>query len=197
MAEAASFRRRDDDHSAIGAEPIHRPRRDDHGRQRRVGHPQRRWRRLLWIVLEGGSSVVQNLVINGFGGDGVAFVSRERQPIVGQLRRHRRIGRDLCAEHSRRHGCAGGSNNTIGGNTAANRNIISGNSGDGIAIEESGSTGNVVEGNYIGTDVSGLTALPNGTPGVMVGSRVGVLIANGATGNTVGGPMAGGQRRLW
>ena len=61
----------------------------------------------------------------------------------------------------------------------------------GIAIEESGSTGNVVEGNYLGTDVSGLTALPNGTPGVTVGSGVGVLIANGAIGNTVGGPMAG------
>lgn len=56
--------------------------------------------------------------------------------------------------------------NTIGGTTADRRNIISGNSSNGIFIEGSA---NVVQGNYIGTDVSGTLAVPNGNIGVRVG----------------------------
>src|SRR5262249_35095704 len=55
-----------------------------------------------------------------------------------------------------------GNNNTIGGTTAGARNIISGNSspvgGYGINIEAFGPGGaqyNLVEGNYIGTDITG------------------------------------------
>ena len=45
--------------------------------------------------------------------------------------------------------------NTIGGTTAGARNVISGNTGEGILIAGAGATGNVVEGDYIGTDDSG------------------------------------------
>ena len=72
------------------------------------------------------------------------------------------------------------SNNTIGGTTAEARNVISGN-GVGIYVvsDESPATGNVVQGNYIGTDVTGVND---------VGNDLGVIVS--ATGNTIGGASA-------
>ena len=75
----------------------------------------------------------------------------------------------------------GASNNTIGGTTAGARNIISGNTGDGIDID--GSDGNTITGNYIGTDVTGIVDLGN--------TLRGVVIHNGASSNTIGGTTAG------
>src|SRR5262249_23643353 len=63
-------------------------------------------------------------------------------------------------------------NNTVGGPSAAARNVISGNTGSGISITGSGSNGNVVAGNYIGLKSDGVSALANTT---------GVLLASGAT----------------
>ena len=57
-------------------------------------------------------------------------------------------------------------NNTIGGNTAAARNIVSATQqGNGISFQAD-SKGNVVQGNYIGTDVTGNNALGNGSSGI-------------------------------
>ncbi len=65
-------------------------------------------------------------------------------------------------------------NNTVGGDTPAERNVISGNGSRGVYLS---SGPNTVSGNYIGTNVSGDGAIPN---------QVGVYI-NNAGGNTVGG----------
>ena len=70
----------------------------------------------------------------------------------------------------------GPSGNTVGGSNANERNVISGNE-EGVGIFLPGTTGNIVAGNYIGTDASGSGALPNGT---------GVAVASGASGNTLG-----------
>ena len=65
-----------------------------------------------------------------------------------------------------------GSGDTIGGTTAASRDVISGNSGDGIFVDGSsyngpyGAANNLIEGDFIGTDPSGTTAVPNGYFGV-------------------------------
>ena len=40
---------------------------------------------------------------------------------------------------------------TVGGTTASDRNVISGNSGDGVEITGSGTEENLVQGNLIGT----------------------------------------------
>jgi CSLREA domain-containing protein len=72
----------------------------------------------------------------------------------------------------------GSSSNTIGGTTAAGRNVISGNNGDGVRIDGALSTGNVVQGNYIGVNDGGTVDLGN--------LGVGVNILNSPT-NTIGG----------
>ncbi len=78
--------------------------------------------------------------------------------------------------------------NTIGGTTPAARNVISGNALNGVLIA-TGSSGNLVQGNYIGTTATGVAALPNGTTGVpFVGDGVRI---DGANNNTIGGTAAG------
>ena len=75
-----------------------------------------------------------------------------------------------------------GSNNTIGGATFGTGNVISGNTGDGIELNGAGTSGNVVAGNLIGTDVTGLVGIGNGSDSVE--------IDRSASGNTVGGTTA-------
>lgn len=82
----------------------------------------------------------------------------------------------------------GSTGNTVGGSTAAERNIISGAAGHGIELEgsETGTgpftNGNTVAGNYIGTDVTGTIAVPNRSSGI--------LIVDGARNNLIGGTSA-------
>ncbi|MFO0877911.1 MAG: right-handed parallel beta-helix repeat-containing protein [Gemmataceae bacterium] len=67
--------------------------------------------------------------------------------------------------------------NIVGSSDAADRNVISGNRGAGIAIL--GSSRNTIQGNYIGTDVTGL---------VDVGNRSdGILVSGAARKNLIGG----------
>ena len=88
----------------------------------------------------------------------------------------------------------GASSDTIGGTTAAARNIISGNR-NGVEISGSGTTLNLVEGNYIGLDVTGTTAYDSQFND-LGNSNDGVEIDSGASGNTIGGSTAGAQRRV-
>ena len=85
------------------------------------------------------------------------------------------------------------SGNTVGGLTAAARNIIAGNYNAGVEISGAGTSGNVVQGDYIGTDVAGTVAM---------GNYEGVEIDSGASGNTIGGvtgtsyPFTGGSNLI-
>ena len=67
---------------------------------------------------------------------------------------------------------------TIGGTAAAAANLISGNYGEDVNIE---ATSCLVEGNLIGTDETGTTALPGHSSGIYVGG----------SGTTIGGTSAG------
>jgi CSLREA domain-containing protein len=78
---------------------------------------------------------------------------------------------------------AGASDNLIGGTDAGARNLISGNDSAGVHFDTASSTGNRVEGNYIGTDVTGTLALGNVFEGVFVGS--------GTSHNVIGGTVSG------
>ena len=72
----------------------------------------------------------------------------------------------------------GSSGNTIGGTTAADRNIVSGNTLDGIRLSDSGTTNNIILGNYVGVASDGTTALANQSSGVR--------IEGGASSNRIG-----------
>ena len=79
----------------------------------------------------------------------------------------------------------GATNNTFGGTVAGARNIISGNLSYGMVVKDTGTSGNVVEGNYIGLGPDGVTAVPN--------DDIALICWNGATGNLIGGASAGAR----
>jgi titin len=74
--------------------------------------------------------------------------------------------------------------NLIGGPLAAARNVISGNAGSGITLNNSGATGNVIQGNYLGLTAAGTAALANLADGITL---------NSAPGNRLGGASPGAR----
>src|SRR5262249_20004216 len=78
--------------------------------------------------------------------------------------------------------CGQSANNLIGGTTAAARNVISGNFGPGIESYGTDASGNVLEGNYFGTNAAGTAAVGNNGDGVLI---------EGSSNNTIGGTAAG------
>lgn len=79
------------------------------------------------------------------------------------------------------------SGNRVGGTFPEARNVISGNGGTGVYLGGSGTTGNLVQGNYIGTDSSGSLAIPNANDGVTIDS---------AAGNSIGGTDDGARNLI-
>ncbi len=86
----------------------------------------------------------------------------------------------------------GAQNNIVGGTTAGARNVISGNTQQGIVVIDSGTNGNVIEGNYIGLNAAGTSAIGNGS-GDPVNHNFysGIDIFGGAQNNLIGGTAAG------
>lgn len=140
-------------------------------------------------VLIGGVTATDRNVISGNAGVGIeiAFATATGNVISGNY-----IGTNVAGTAKLANGSGvqirdGATGNTIGGTVSGARNIISGNAGAGIEITGSGTTGNRVQGNYIGTDVTGTLALSNGA---------GITIEAGANGNTIGGNVKGVQNVL-
>src|SRR5262249_35689276 len=73
----------------------------------------------------------------------------------------------------------GAAENTNSGTTAASGNLISANLAAGVLIYGVGTTRNVVQRNWIGTDITGTVPLGN--------TYSGVWISGGAADNTIGG----------
>ncbi len=80
--------------------------------------------------------------------------------------------------------------NLIGGDSAAARNVISGNGFSGIEIDQieigldDSSPGNIIENNFIGTDITGKATIGNGQYGIL-------LAGPAASDTTIGAPNAG------
>ena len=80
--------------------------------------------------------------------------------------------------------------NMIGGTAAGSGNVLSGNRFQGILMDLESSGGNLVQGNFIGTDPTGNVTDPDGVPdsGDELGNRDDGIDISGAPNNTIGGP---------
>ena len=159
---------------------------------------------VLNIVLYGNSPsldiaasncTVRGLVIDGFKnfGNGI-FVGGSHDTITGSY-----IGIDPTGTKPMPNNDEGieieSSYNTIGGVAPGDRNVISGNDGEGIRIDGAGlvdgASFNLVEGNYIGTNAAGTSAVANTAVGVSITGTNTSSSDPGATNNTIGGTAAG------
>lgn len=131
--------------------------------------------------LIGGAAVADRNVISGNNVGGIQIEIGLGNQIKGNY-----IGTNASGTVSLPNGSAGiylgnTSGNTIGGAVTGDRNLISGNLSAGIFISNSG--GNTIYGNYIGTNATGTSAIPNELEGIyLVGTSVN---------NTIGGLSAG------
>jgi hypothetical protein len=71
--------------------------------------------------------------------------------------------------------------NMIGGNTDVDRNLLSGNSDNGIKLFGVGTDSNIIKGNYIGTNYSGEDTLGNTFGGIILGNSSSATIVGGTT----------------
>jgi parallel beta-helix repeat protein len=82
-------------------------------------------------------------------------------------------------------------NNTIG--AAGAGNLISGNTNFGVAIVNALSTGNLIQGNAIGTNAAGASAVPNGNSGILF-QNTGANTIGSATGGAAGNLISGNSQ---
>jgi hypothetical protein len=132
------------------------------------------------LTINADSCTVRGLVINSFQHDGID-VCTNFNTIEGNF-----IGTNPAGTAALPNGSAGNggvildfcgtivSNNTIGGITPDARNLISGNIGAGVSMA---GTFNGVQGNFIGTDITGTLPLGNS----------GVGVVNDGVANSIGG----------
>ncbi len=131
-----------------------------------------------------GTASASRNIISGNNGSGVSIIqssnvtSAANNSIVGNY-----IGVGISGNTAVPNSGSGvlinAATNTVGGITNGDRNVISGNSSNGISISTIFATGNIIAGNYIGVGDNGTTALANRDNGIQ--------IAGLAAGNIIGG----------
>ena len=147
------------------------------------------------FVIVSGGTTLKGLTIDGFRGSGVVLAEQGGNDIEGNF-----IGTDSTGSTARGNLVAGvlvgafrvaSSDNVIGGTSPAARNVISGNGGPGVWLA-SGTTGNRVEGNLIGSNANGTRAVGNGNIGVLVDQSPDNVVGgtNPGAGNVISGNRA-------
>src|SRR5262249_43210625 len=100
------------------------------------------------------SNVVRGLIISRFNGDGIELTNGGNNVVVGNC-----IGLDENGTDQGNNAdgvfVINSSANRIGGAAPGDRNVISGNTGDGIEINGLTSSSNLILGNYVGPDPGG------------------------------------------
>jgi parallel beta-helix repeat protein len=131
---------------------------------------------------------VIRMAIGNFSGAGVRAEGGETD-ILGS-----HIGTDAAGTSAAPNGngivIVGGIEHVIGGDTADERNIISGNNGNGVTVE--GADGVRIQGNYIGTNASGTQALGNGAHGVWMLNGSASSVGQAPHGNVISGNAQSG-----
>ena len=113
---------------------------------------------------DGIADEVERNIISGNGASGISlsFSITESNIIAGNY-----IGTDVTGTISMSNGnhgvflWSGAQNNVIGGTATGAGNIISGNAERGVYLRDAGTAGNLIQGNVIGTNVTGIVALGN------------------------------------
>jgi titin len=147
----------------------------------------------LLLIGQSNNNTIRGNVVSGNGNDGV----NAQQNLSGNVIAGNIIGLNAAgtaALGNRLNGVflsSGASNNTLGGPTAADRNVISGNGDIGVDINEAASTENLIQGNFIGTDVTGTHALGNGSGVFVDGSLNTRILGNVISGNNFDGISSG------
>lgn len=138
----------------------------------------------LWLTTGSDGSTIKGFIINRFNSAGILISNSQQNTIAFNW-----IGIDATGLAAGRNAGAGvflqnAPKNTIGGQGATARNVLSGNGGAGVQVgfEDGGaSSENVIQGNYIGTDYLGVTQISNEQGAVYVSSSK----------NTIGGTLTG------
>ncbi len=121
---------------------------------------------------------IRGLVINRFAQNGIYILGGSGHLIEGNFIGPGPNGTVAFPNAFNGVDVSGATGVTVGGASAASRNLLSGNGDNGVYLEF-GATGNTVLGNYIGTNRHGTGDLGNGNNGI--------AIETGANTNTVGG----------
>lgn len=135
-------------------------------------------------IIGGVTSSARNVISgNASNGVGILLLGDRGNSILGNY-----IGTDVSGTKAIANTLAGvriqGCTNVVGGVATGSGNVISGNGQQGVwLVGTSGNvTGNLIQGNLIGLDATGLGGLPNGNAGVGVSSAAGNQIGGTATG---------------
>jgi hypothetical protein len=127
------------------------------------------------LNLMSNSCTIRGLVIGNFNGSGVNLTNSDSCKIQGNY-----IGIDQTGIQANSNSDEGieiinSSNNIIGGRNPEDRNIISGNVSDGIDIEGSISSNNIIQGNFVGIDRTGTIAVGNVDDGIEIESPMTII----------------------
>ena len=133
----------------------------------------------------GGTTAAARNIISGNVGGGIAMFSSTGIVVQGNFIGTNATGTAVLGNSSSGIRVSSNSNNTtIGGTAAGALNLISGTIGTGIQIDSSNS-GNLVQGNLIGTDITGTLDFGNQTG-----------IAIGSPNNTIGGTTSAARNLI-
>jgi hypothetical protein len=137
------------------------------------------------LTITANNSTIKDLDIRQFNGNGVDIVGS------GNVLQGNYLGTDATGTAASGNGTGveiDGTSNTVGGTTPSARNLISGNVTYGVTIK---GPKNLVEGNFIGTDVTGTKALGN-LNGVLINAPSNFL---GGTAPGAGNLISGNKAR--
>lgn len=144
------------------------------------------------ILVKGTGTTISSSVISGNDGYGIILEGDTGTSIIGSKIGTTASGNAALPNASHGIFSLGSDGTTIGDGTVAGRNIISGNSGDGVRLD--GSTNVTFLGNYIGVDAAtGAVAVPNGGAGISLDADS-TIIGDGTVGgrNVISGNTAQG-----
>ena len=144
----------------------------------------------VWVQacsnLVGGVVAGAGNVISGNGLQGV-YVQGTNGNVFGNLIQGNLIGLDVTGTNSLGNGGDGvyltsAAKNQVGGSAAGARNVISANALGGILLDGTGTANNIIQGNYIGTDLTGMVARGNTYDGIELSGASATQVGGTATG---------------